>query len=329
MSAVVVKGSGGGGLGDSIRAVLAGIAYSIASDRMLYVDWSHGVLSESGVNAFSHLFSLHNVATIQTLPEDNNVYPEAWKDRLSFSLDSIYQQDGAPPWNRSAAIRIYSFDFSRLDYSERVLVMWDFDQIDKLKWYFSEQESIKNAFASEAYILKKHLRPAPAICAKVEQEWSKFGGGPMIGLHARSTHEFARNKGSICMDQYLSAVGTALSRQPQANIFVASDNADCIEKILEHYPHAIIRNKWLASPGQSLHLNSNCPNKLQAAKDGLIEMLILARCDQIVCPANSSFSRTARLMGDFNADDETLLLPERSFLERILSRIRQGMRQSG
>ena len=321
---VVVKGSGGGGLGDAIRAVLAGIAYSKASQRMLHVDWSHSLLAEPGVNAFNQLFELLDVSSTSALPRGDSIRPRAWKDRLHLSLDQIYRQDGSPPWNRSDAIRTYSFDFSRLDYPEHVLVMWEFDQIFKLNLTFSGQVSTGSGLALESRILRNHLMPTPAISEKVESEWNRFGGAPMIGVHARSSSEFSKNKGLITVEQYLRAIDTALSRQPQASIFVASDNALCIEKIREKYPRIFVRKKWLATPGQSLHLNADCPDKLQATIDGLIEMLLLGRCDQIICPALSSFSRISRLVGEFKSEDEILLLPRRSVLERITSRMKRA-----
>ncbi|NNC98698.1 MAG: hypothetical protein HKN85_00810, partial [Gammaproteobacteria bacterium] len=54
---LVVKASGGGGLGDSIKSLLVAALYASLSGRTLVVDWSGGVYSDGDDNPFWRLFS--------------------------------------------------------------------------------------------------------------------------------------------------------------------------------------------------------------------------------------------------------------------------------
>ena len=75
---LVVKGAGGGGLGDRLWGVLAGILYCRLTGRALHVDWRDGLLGDPDVNAFYGLFELSGIKTIRTLPEPSDlasVYP--------------------------------------------------------------------------------------------------------------------------------------------------------------------------------------------------------------------------------------------------------------
>ena len=60
---LIVKGSGGGGLGDRIRSAIVGIIYAKLSNRKIYIDWSDGVYGDKGNNIFYLLFDVKSGIT--------------------------------------------------------------------------------------------------------------------------------------------------------------------------------------------------------------------------------------------------------------------------
>jgi hypothetical protein len=321
VKALVVKGSGGGGLGDSIRVVLVGILYSKLSGRSFFVDWSHGLLGEKNVNVFNLVFQLRGVGALDGIPRTDSVFPPSWRSRTEKSLNEVYRDDGVSTWDRALAIETYSFDLSKLDYSNEMLLMWEFDQLPKLRPYLEHARKT----ASDAQILGEvwaaHLRPHPSIQVEVDRAWLQIRGSPVIGVHVRMTSEFALSKGDIELSQYYSAIDAIRKRNPEAPIFLATDNSECKSRLMERYAGISTRPKWFDKPGLPLHLGDRCPDRLQATKDALVELLILSRCDYLVRPASSSFSMVAGIVGTSVGIKETLLSPPQSLTTRIRGRL--------
>lgn len=296
MKYLIVKGSGGGGLGDSIRSVLVGILYAKASGRSLYVDWSHGNFGPEFVNVFPDFFTIRNLQIVDILPDSASVYPPAWEGRLDYSLDKIYREDGNPPWDRQQTIARYSFDMSRIDYPQDVLVMWEFDQLDKLRGHLDPEMRAAPAINVLGDIYNNFITVNNAISDQVNKATGESFVSSTIGMHLRMTNEFARNKGSVSLKKYFKALDNILDKIPEASIFLATDNLDCLKLIKARYKNVFTREKWFSVPGDPLHLNQSCPDRLTSTQDALVEMLLLSRCAHLICPDNSSFSLVARII---------------------------------
>jgi hypothetical protein len=306
ISSLVVKGSGGGGLGDRLWSVLVGILYSRLSGRAIFIDWSDGLYAEQGVNAFTSLFSIQGVKVLQTLPVENvSVHPPAWQGRLRRSLHEVYMEDGNPLWNRIAAIRRYSFDLAELHCPERVLVMWDFDQMDKLRPFLKPAEAVCSQEELLRTVFQTHVIPDPALSLEAER-WVPDGKGRAVGVHVRAAHESSLQKGAVRLCDYFQAVDALSAATDIARIVLATDNQEVEEKFRRRYQNIITRTKWFGRPGEPLHLNPACPDRLQNTRDALVEILMLARCDYLITQGSSAFSMAARLAS--RAPAETMIV---------------------
>ena len=321
---IVVKGAGGGGLGDRVRAVLVAILYAKLSGRTLCVDWTDGVYGETGRNAFDELFSVHGIPFSRELPEECDPHPPAWRGRLAKSLDAIYVEDGAPPWSRSAAIQRYSFDFARLDHPARVLVSWDFDQLDALRPFLDEGSRSLPHEALERAVYRAHLRPAPGIRRTALDLLAGTEAGRRIGVHARSTLEFARQKGQVDVEQYFRAVDRIASRiAGPTSVVLATDNADVEAAFRRRYASVISTSKWFAEPGEPLHLNAACPDRGAAARDALVDLMLLSECPYLVTASNSSFSIVARIASVAEPAGHAVLSPKVPLVSRLKGAVRR------
>lgn len=323
---LVVKGSGGGGLGDAIRSVLVGALYAQATNRSIYIDWTHGIFGQKGVNMFPGLFLLKNITSVTELPHQGSVYPHAWEARLHKSLDDIYQEDGSPPWNRIQAIERYSFDMARINYPADVLVMWEFDQLPKLRPNLPLEWQERTDIELLGLAFNKYLEAGVDVSKEIDDLWKYFNGNKVIGLHVRMTDEFVYNKGRVAMRDYYKALEKALAASPGAEIFLATDNIACLQEIRSRYPSVVTREKWFAHAGESLHLNSTCPDDFKKTRDALVEMLALARCDHIICPVNSSFSMVSRMIANAHGVKQTLIYPARGLPYRLWNRLRRNFK---
>jgi hypothetical protein len=322
---LVVKGSGGGGLGDRLRSVLVALLYCRLSGRHLYVDWRDGVYAPLGQNSFSELFQVESVPVVDQLPAGvTTVAPEAWRGRIHRTMHDVYVEDGNVVWDRSAAITRYSFDMARLDCAEAVLVMWEFDQLPKLlnKLTFEERALptemiLRRVFAAH---LRPNLRLQDAAARLVPN------GDRSIGVHVRATHEAMAQKGYVGISSYFDAVDRLVEKTRIGTIVLATDNATVENKFRERYNTVITYSKWLPEPGASIHLNPTCPDLLDAAKDALIEILMLARCGYLVTLGNSSFSIIARVISQAPLSRQVILLPQQTLKKRVVYKLQKFFR---
>lgn len=323
---VVIKGSGGGGLGDRIRSVLVGCLYAECTGRAIFVDWRDGVYGPVGVNTFDELFQIHSLPVLDSIEDSGgDIQPPAWSGRLDMSLDTVWRQDGNVRWNRGETIERYSFDLGNPHHGHQVLVMWEFDQLNKLRPFLPVDIRSLDEEALLSTAWNRYLAPHNNISEEADQCF-KGAQGPFLGVHVRSTIESQSQKGLVPLRHYHATLDRLIKENIPGRIgriLVATDNADMENRLLKKYPQAWSRKKWFARPGESLHLNEDCPDKLQAARDAIVEMHMLARCDTLVSVENSSFSLVARIMADKNRTRHVILKPKPTFSQKILYRLKR------
>lgn len=291
---LLVKGAGGSGLGDRLRAVLVGALCADASDRALVVDWRDGRLGLPGQDVFGELFGLEGLESSGFPGKSEEVEPEAWRGRLDRSLHDVYVEDGDPPWDRVATTARYSFAPDLLKSRVPVLVMWEFDRLAQLRSHlraewrdFDEERLLSTAWHS-------FLRPSPRLVAEVDR-WAGGVDGERIGVHVRATREASLQKGDVRLSEYFDAIDRIRRERPRAEILLATDNAAVEGAFRERYLEIRIRPKWLPRPGDPIHLNQENPDVFEATLAAAVEMLALARCEWLVSRRNSSFSTLARI----------------------------------
>ena len=175
---LVVKGSGGAGLGDKLRAIISAVIYARLTDRIIYIDWNDPAYGDGVKNYFSSLFGLEGVRTTSKCPLFTNVRPAIWQKKLHLNFDQLYVEMGTPEWNRSWASKTFSFDQGVLDWPEEVCVMWDFDQFHALKQHLPELYSSIQGNESDEWqqgeVLRRHVIPSSAVKKQCEPYMSQL-----------------------------------------------------------------------------------------------------------------------------------------------------------
>jgi hypothetical protein len=322
---LVIKGSRTG-LGDRIRAVLVGLLYAEVSNRCVYVDWRDGMYGPAGENVFDRFFTIERIVSAAAPDLANDVAPAAWAGRLGKSMDEAYAEDGAPPWDRQKAVERYSVDMGRMDHPQAVVVSWEFTQLSKIRPFLPRETASLSDEQVESWAWQRYLKLKPEI-ADVPDRYFPPGHGTSIGVHIRSTREFAQAKGELPLGRYIESLDRILAKCDVRSIYVATDNEDVLRAMKTRYPAAVSRPKWFAAPGDALHLHGSCPDKLMMATDALVEMAMLARCAWLVSIDNSSYSIAARVMSAAPARQRITLSASRPLWDRIWRRaVRLGKR---
>jgi len=305
-----------------VRAVLGGLIYAEGADRSVFVDWRDGMYGAVGENAFDRLFELHRVTRVQAEALDEiDVEPPAWLGRIHKSMDEVYIEDGALPWVREHAVAKYSIDFGRLDYPNRTIVSWEFTQLGKLRALVPSDLRQVPGEQIERWAWHRYMKLSTNVEADVE-DFFRDQTGTTVGVHIRATTEFADEKGYINLREYFRALDRLLRQHNVARIFVATDNADVLKHVLQRYPQACSRPKWFGSPGDPIHLGESCPDQAQMARDAIVELAILARCDRLVSVDNSSYSILARIMSERPPEHHVVLSARKTILARLGAKFR-------
>lgn len=323
---LIIKGSGGGGIGDRIRSVLTGIIYAKLSKRTIFVDWSDGRLIPQRRNVFYDLFELKNIDHTDRCPVSDDVFPGTWKGKLRASLHDQYRTLSLQQWDRQVAIDQFSFDQTVLDYPHEVLVMWEFDQLER----FSSHDAHGSALSQMQKVAAEHIGINPAIAAKVQEfrQRAFLPGEAIISVHIRATDEFRRQKNAVNLEQYISRIRRCMQmaatqgNQEKIKIFLATDNRE-IEDLLrgKFAGQLVTRNKWFALPGERIHFNRSCPDAQQSLHDAMVELCLLAESDYLIYQHNSSFGMTAHFFSKSMAGHVYPLEPESTMALRIKNRI--------
>ena len=295
---LLVKSTGGAGLGDSIRALLAGLHYATVSGRRLAVAWDDGLYGERGVDVFPELLRLVDVDTA-SLPEldAQSVWPEPWRGALQLSLGEVYGRERADDWHRGWALRHLSFDQQRFDYPEQVLVMWDFDQFPA-SWAAADPERRLGNSPEEALrtFAARHLRPGARVLSEVRRVRSRFAPR-MVGVHIRKTFESGGETRHVALGEVFSVVDRLLRSGGAEGVFLATDNSEVEAAFLQRYPQTVTSGKRFGPPGVALHFDETVSDRTQGAVEALADLYLLAGCDFLVYPGSSSFSRVAAILG--------------------------------
>ncbi len=298
---LVVRASGG--LSNRLQAILGGIAYCLLTGRTLCVDWRDGLYSDDFSNVFSLWFTLKDLptASCQEVEEAFHVgatlAPSFWQKHLSDAIAVEYLFAGdehmSPEGRKQSHFDICHADAVTTDAQEAdILVYWGWDlsavqalapQLKaRLPQYASlEVENIPCA------VLKNHIHPTQAVQQEVEFFYHTHFSTPPLGIHIR--HSDLQSPLPRMLEKlhhiYIQNQG----------LFLCTDN-ELVEKMVRRiYPHCVIRNKLFQGVNVPLHNYVPGISNVKKGFDAVVEMLLLAKCQQIIHYAPSSFARISIL----------------------------------
>jgi hypothetical protein len=305
-----------------MQTLALGLCVAPLMNRTLVVDWRDPMYSSRGENSFDTFFSLRGVDWTTEVPATNSVFPRFWRGRLhSYPDDHLWVR---VPW---VGRRHDHGVLSQLDRDETALVFW--------AWYWNDEhhallqpqfEALDHPFASMKkqeimrLLLRRHLVLASAIQRDVDAFVNQNFGSATVGVHVRHTDRKVPLTG--CYQQ----LDAALDSEPEAGIFLATDNREVEEGFRARYATRsfVAAPKWFPeAPGEPIHRalpsrgqrsqastlagkgGSSGPSaglspigrdKVRMGREALVDMCALARCEYLVYSSGSSFSEMAMLL---------------------------------
>jgi hypothetical protein len=248
------------------------------------------------LNAVHQFFKCSLFSPASEVPDTDSVEPPIWRGRLhesALAMAKIHAptlKDDPFLWKR------FSFDLSRLDYQQDVLVMWAFfPLIDLMRTHFRGEFSSLRRLDTETILrqtMNQHLQLQPAIQERVDAIRKSWPPNPTLGVHVRYTDK----KTNVQAIQH--KVNKLRSQHPGAQLFLATDNRAMEESFMQAYPGLLTAPKWYPPTGNTMHDSAQCPDKMQNGIEALTDLYLLAGCDYLVLDTSSALSRLASILAD-------------------------------
>ncbi|WP_309399508.1 hypothetical protein [Cerasicoccus maritimus] len=303
---VVLKGSNAAGLGDRLLALCSALAYAKLTGRTLVIDWRDGLYGQVGQDAFSSALRLVNVKHSVEIPKGITIAPPLWRDKLDFTFSELVSHyEPQHPWDRNAAHTLYSIDQGNLDYQEDIVVIWDYEQFDKMVPALRKhlRRPCATIYELRNQLLREHLRPTPPLQNRIDRAIHEIQT-PAIGLHVRATQEgMSRYVDVAIFEHFLEALS---QRRAYASIFLASDNIEIVERLQQNFS-VTTTQKWYPAAWEPMHLSDKRPDKTENLLEAMTDIYLLASCQTILYSLCSSFGHAASLLSECSEDEVYLL----------------------
>lgn len=285
---LLVKGIAG--LGNRMFCAVTSILYARLTGRRLLVDWSDETYSPDGSNVFHRFFLCPWCNPTDEIPATDSVRPSVWRGHLRERAENMRKpyRGHVEFWQHT------SIDLARLDYQEDVLVMWAFhEKVDLLRNHFTgafQEFSQTSTKAILRKLLREDLILQPWIRARVEQFKRDNFRQKTVGVHVRYTDHRVR------LWAILQKLHLLLKREPELQIFLATDNIQITILFEENFPGTISTPHAYPAPGFCLHGRQQCPDLVEHGVEALVDLYLLAECEYLIVDTSSSFAHMATLL---------------------------------
>lgn len=283
-----------GGLGNRILSAATGVVLATITGRRPVIDWREGMYLPAGTNLYPLLFERPaDDPGPEAFDEERDVAPQIWSGRLIEQPIDLIEAHFPNSHSSPFVYRQLSIDLSRPDVAARVAVFWSYlPKFARLRGAIRRTPALagrdSESLARDA--LDRYFRPNVRVRDALD---ALFAGrrSPVIGVHVRYTDRKAP------LDVIERELTGMRARLPDADIFLATDNADVETRIKARFDRVFTIEKAMAAPGVALHFDADFVDPLREAENALIDMWALSRCNQLIHSRHSTFSVAASLIG--------------------------------
>lgn len=311
-----------GGLGNRMLSAVTGLVLARLNSRTPLIDWRDGMYVDPGTNLYPLLFEADWMkGDVADFDHATDVAPAIWSGRLGKHPVDIIRSEFPRRHQDPLLYRRLSIDLTGRDPAAEAGVFWSY--LPKLKRLQRRIER-SDFFAGQTLYditcatLTKYFRPVSEVRNQVDAVFADVEG-PAIGAHIRFTDRKAP------LPKIIASLSRLQTSRPDATIFLATDSAEAQEAVLTHFPRARFIEKTLATDGSALHFGSRTfADPVVEARNALVDMVALSRCDWLVHSSHSTFSVAAASIGQIargsqvDVDAANLPLRFKQFLQARL-----------
>lgn len=283
-----------------ILSLLTGSLLAVLSKRKLLVDWRDPIFtgrSGTAPNLFSSLFESPLAdplpEKIESLPGFQSVVPALWKGRLDETLAVVGRDYDPMFYKKFGSFRQLSVSLRKIEYPENFLVFWSWREVMRpLRSHLDKLDSRYRSMSNQAILreaAQRYLQPTENIRSTMKTFMDESFRPNMLGLHIRATDLQAP------VEKLLKMAAEIVKQQNCEGVFCATDNAEVEDRIRTTLPNVVVLPKKLPKGAVPLHYDPDCQNRVEAATQALLDMLLLGQCANLVYASRSSFGYVASL----------------------------------
>ena len=291
----VLLAKGTQGMGNRIGSLLTALLYARLSNRKLIVDWTDECYSTGGRNSIHDFFDGPFEPLNYEILERESIAPVIWRDHIRESANAMRGRYGN---NRFSIWKQFSVDIRRLDHPETVAVLWTYSpQIDLLRPHLIGTEFVgQKTDTILRKLIRENLILRPAIRDRVSQFKREHFKGTTVGVHVRYTDYQTRLLATF------RELNQLLKRKPGTQIFLATDNIQIKKLVDQLYPSVISTDHRYSYPGDRLHYGRDRQDPTSDGASALVDMYLLAECDELIVDTGSSFPSISVLLSDIPSE---------------------------
>ncbi len=290
--ALVIKAKGG--LGNRMLSAVTGCVLAELNDRTPYIDWRDGMYVPPGVNLYPLLFDASWMGDLAPFDSSVDVAPACWSGHMDEQPVDIIRRDFPREHRNPLLYRKLSIDLVGADPGNRVAVFWSYlPKFQRLAARMAAHPALtgKSVDQITSDFLDRFFTPVEEVRREVDRVF-EGQSGPVIGVHIRFTDRKAP------LPKIVRELEKLAAQSPEATIFLATDSAEAQDAVMSRFPETLTIDKALSDGSAALHFTSGeFADPVSEARNALIDMMALARCNSLLHSSHSTFSVTAALLG--------------------------------
>ncbi|MBD9453426.1 hypothetical protein IB244_17940 [Rhizobium sp. RHZ02] len=283
-----------GGFGNRMLSAVTGVVLAELGGRVPVIDWRDGTYAPAGVNVYPLLFQDPVGIDPAYYDDEREVAPALWSGQLASHPVDIVSQRFPRSHSSPFIYRKLSIDLAGEDPPQTVGVFWSYlPKLLRLRHRMNRDPRFAGRSRGEIIHekLQLHFTPTPLVLNAVDALFADRGRA-VIGVHVRFTDR------KVSISRIERELRRLRKRLPDSDIFLATDNAEIQTRIKESFQRVFLVDKALTCDGRALHEAADTfEDPLREARNALIDMWALARCDWLIHSSQSTFSVTAALIG--------------------------------
>lgn len=285
-----------GGMGNRMLCAVTGILYGQITQRKTIVDWRDASYSNDRSNTFSRFFDCPYTYPETILPEAATIWPSIWADNLDKSMSEIISKFDPDKHSSLRIHRKYSVDVKKKHFEEDILVFWNYSHCIPALMRHLNDSHCGFAGLSERQIIRKAIKEflpfSPPVQQRIDKIKKDHWRRPVIGVHVRYSDRKTRLK------PYKRVLQRFIKNAKNPQIFLSTDNKRIEQWYRRNYGDVLSIPKWFPENSQTMHQNPGCPDKIRNGIEALIDMYLLADCDYLIYPGNSTFSWISAILSE-------------------------------
>jgi protein O-GlcNAc transferase len=296
----------GFGFWSDMDHVLGQLLLAEISGRVPVVHWGDNSLfrDEGCDNAFEAFFEPVSTYTLEDLRRlSSSFFPPKWTpDNLT--ANNVNKWEGA--YSRVAG-------FQLLDRPEDTVVSDFYTYLNDIVPWIPESRPYHGLGTQELYrrVLRKYIRPIPAIAARIEAFWqSHLSGRKPLAVHVRGSDKFYESDQLHEVNKtYHAKIAEFLEAGRCDTIFLLTDSREVLDKFTERYGEKLVHTDCARTDSDTGVHHQPRVNPQQTGIEVVVDVYLAARCACFIGNGHSNVSTSILHWRDWK-DDEYVLIGE-------------------